>query len=219
MIHKFFSTILIIVFFSALTTNTIAQEIEKDSTRTTFRKGRWLIGLSGAISSGSTKNTSNIRKTISNRYRIEISAGKFIMDRLSIGPIANLERQNFEGDIIRTTENLIFGPKGTYYLSKCDIGSLFFNLSQGLMLYRDEIGITQENRFIERVNSGVGFGTFITFGYSYAIYDRITLDLGLNYSIYWIDIDQETLPSENITNTDFVINDLSFSFGFKVLLD
>ncbi len=219
MINKHFSTILFIVFFSALTSNTIAQEIEKDSSSTAFRKGRWLIGLSGSISSGSTKNTTNIRKTISNRYRIEISAGKFIMDRLSIGLIANLERQNFEGDVIRTTENFVFGPKGTYYLSKSETGSLFFNLSPGFMLYRDEIGIKQGERYIQRVNSGVGFGSFFTFGYSYIIYDRIALDLGLNYSIYWIDIDQETLPSENTTNADFVLNDLSFSFGFKVLLD
>ena len=120
MINKSFSTIIFVVLFSAMATTTNAQEIEKDSTTTPFRKGRWLMGLSGSISSGSTKNTTSIQKTFSNRYRIEISGGKFIKDRLNIGFIANLERQNFEGDIIRTTENLLFGPKGTYYLSKSE---------------------------------------------------------------------------------------------------
>lgn len=222
MIKKPFLTILFIAVFSVLSPNIMAQDIEKDSIITPFRKGRWLTGLSGSIGSSSTENSDLNEKSISNRYSIEISLGKFIMDRLSIGFTTDMERKNIEnetGSNVRTTENIFIGPTSSYYLSKSEVGSLFFSLSPGVVLYRDRTGILREDNFIENLSNGTGFGILSTFGYSYVIYDRIAFDLGLNWSVYWIGTEQELLPGENINSINLTISDFSFSFGFKVLVD
>lgn len=199
-------------------TKSMAQDAVKDSVETAFRKGRWLSGLSGFISSGSTKNTSADNKIVSNRYRIEASSGKFIIDRFNLGFNVNMERDNIEGDEVRTSEDFFIGPKGTYYFSKSKIGSLYFSFSPGFLIYRDETVLNQDLNLIEIVNKGSGFGTLSTIGYSYVIYDLVAFDLGLNWSASRINITQSTSNIENKKDTKFVINDLSFSFGFKIFL-
>lgn len=199
-------------------TKSMAQDAVKDSVETAFRKGRWLSGLSGFISSGSTKNTTADNKTVSNKYRIEASSGKFIIDRFNLGFNVNMERDNIEGDEVRTSEDFFIGPKGTYYFSKSKIGSLYFSFSPGFLIYRDETVLNQDLNLIEIVNKGSGFGTLSTIGYSYVIYDLVAFDLGLNWSASRINITQSTSNIENKNDTKFVINDLSFSFGFKIFL-
>jgi len=196
----------------------MAQDTVKDSVTTPFRKGRWLSGLSGSISSGSTKNTSVDNKVVSNRYRIEASSGKFIIDRFNLGFNINLERENVESDEVRTSEDFFIGPKGTYYFSKSKIGSLFFSFSPGFIIYRDETVFKQDLNLIQLINKGSGFGTLSTIGYSYVVYDLVAFDIGLNWSAYRINITQSTSIIENKNDTNFVLNDLSFSFGFKIFL-
>lgn len=196
----------------------MAQETAKDSVETAFRKGRWLSGLSGSISSGSTKNTSADNKTVSNRYRIEVSSGKFIKDRWNLGFNFNLERDNIEADEVRTSEDFFIGPKGTYYFSKSKIGSLYFSFSPGFIIYRDKLILNQESNYDEYINKGNGFGTMSTIGYSYVIFDLVAFDLGLNWSAYRINITQSTSLDQGTNDANFVLNDLSFSFGFKIFL-
>jgi hypothetical protein len=196
----------------------MAQDKLKDSVETAFRKGRWLSGFSGSISSGSTKNTSDENKTVSNRYRIEVSSGKFIKDRFNIGFNINLERENIEDEGSRTSEDFFIGPKGTYYFSKSKIGSLFFSFSPGFIIYRDKTVLAQDNIYIDIINKGSGFGTMSTLGYSYVIFDLVAFDLGLNWSSYRININESTSLNENSNDTNFILNDLSFSFGFKIFM-
>ncbi|MDX5584895.1 MAG: hypothetical protein QNK20_08160 [Aureibaculum sp.] len=210
--------VLSIFLFSGFFTSAWAQEIEKDSISTAFRKGRWLTGLSGFISSGSTQNTSSDNITVSNRYRIEISSGKFIKDRLNLGFNVNMERANIEDDEVRTTENALIGPKGTYFFSKSKIGSMFLSFSPGLMVYREKTVTVQDNSTFENISKGSGFGTMSTVGYSYVLYDLVTLDLGLNWSAFRINTEQSSSLEDSATDVNIVINDLSFSFGFKILL-
>lgn len=215
--------LLVFVFFLSLFSTTItksfAQEVEKDSVTTAFRKGRWLSGFSGSISSGSTKSSGSIIKSVSNRYRIEASSGAFIKDRINLGFNLDLERENAEGDgNVRTSEDIFIAPKGTYYFSKSKIGSLFLSFSPGLLIYRDETGLTQDGNITEIINKGSGFGTKTTIGYSYVIFDLVTFDLGLNWSAFRINVTQSTSTDPATNDTHFIINDLSFSFGFKIFL-
>lgn len=114
--------LLVLVFSVCLlgvsVTKSMAQDVEKESVETAFRNGRSLSGFSGSISSGSTKNTSADNKTKSNRYRIQVSSGKFIKDRFNLGFNINLERENIEDDGVRTSEDFFIGPKRTCYFSK-----------------------------------------------------------------------------------------------------
>lgn len=221
MINKRFLTFFFLCFFSILTQNVGAQEEEKDSITTSFRKGRWLVGLAGSIGSSSTENTSSDLKLVSNHYRIEVSSGKFVIDRLNIGLHFNVERENIHNEFNeeRTSENLFIGPKLAYFISKNAIGSLYFGLTPGFILYRDETDKGKNENVIDIVNNGSGFGLFSTFGYVYVIQDRIAFDLGLNLSSYWVDINQESLSVQNVSDVNFVLSDFTFSFGFKILFD
>ncbi|WP_223033661.1 DUF481 domain-containing protein [Hanstruepera marina] len=201
------------------------QSTEIDSTQIEasmpFRKGRWLTGLSGSIGSGSTVNKATDIKSISNNYNITISSGKFLIDRLNIGLNASLERNNIEEEGVEeiTSELFFLGPKATYYLSKNKIGSVFFSLSPGYTRYRDKLGNLINDEYIESESTGSGFGLLATFGFSYVILDRVTFDLGLNFNNYWLDVQQKKTNSEITDNVTFDLSNISFSFGFKILID
>ncbi|HLV13835.1 MAG TPA: hypothetical protein VKY41_01550 [Xanthomarina sp.] len=224
MINKSHFTILLITFLCVIPSFCYAQNKEIDSTETSemtpFRKGRWLTGLTGSIGSGSFENTKTENKSISNWYRIEIGTGKFLIDRLNIGLSANMERSNIENDISEnTSETFFIGPKGTYFLSPSNIGSVFFSLSPGYALYRETIGSLVADVYVENLNKGGGFGFLSTFGFSYVIHDRVSFDLGLNYNVYWLNLNQETNINPAVKNVSYELSNLSFSFGFKILLD
>lgn len=224
MINKSFFILFFIVSICFDSTFCFGQNIIIDSTEnnesTPFRKGRWLTGLTGSIGSGSFENTKTDNKSISNWYRIEVGTGKFIIDRLNLGLSANMERNNFENDTEEnTSETFFIGPKGTYFLSANNIGSVFFSLSPGYALYRETIGGLIEDIYIENTNKGGGFGFLSTFGFAYVIHDRVSFDLGLNYNVYWLDLKQETSNIENTNHVTYELSNLSFSFGFKILLD
>jgi len=207
--------------FSTISAQTIDDtESTKDSITTPFRKGRWLLGMFGTIGSSTTENTTSSAKTVSNHYSIGIGSGVFIIDRLNIGFNLNLEREDVQNEASedRVVENLFIGPDVMYYISKSQVGSLYFGLSPGFSIYRDETQILQDEALIEHVYKGNGFGLMTTFGYTYVIKDNIGLDIGLNWSTHWININEETIETESNSDLNFVISDLTFSFGFKILL-
>jgi hypothetical protein len=201
-----------------------SQDTKIDSTdysdQTPFRKSRWLTGLAGSIGSGSFENTQTDNKSISNWYRFELSSGKFLIDRLNIGLSVNMERDNAENENEEHTSEIFFvGPKGTYFLSPSSIGSIFFSLSPGYALYRETLGGLENDIYIENVNKGGGFGFLSTFGFSYVILDRISFDLGLNYTVYWLNLNQETSTNNSSNSVSYELSNISFSFGFKILID
>jgi len=219
--NRLFLTLSIICFFAVFPEGIGAQEAEKDSITTPFRKGRWLASLAGSIGSSAKENTSSDSKLISNHYRIEVSSGEFLIDRLNIGLNVNLEKESVKNEIDeeKTSENLFIGPKIAYFISKNQIGSLYFGLTPGFIMYRDETEISLGENNIDNVNKGSGFGLFSTFGYIYVIQDKIAFDVGLNWSSYWVDISQESLSIQAEDDVNFVLSDLTFSFGFKILFD
>jgi len=219
--YKLFLVLVFFVFTNISAQNTDSQEIEKDSITTPFKKGRWLLGMFGTIGSSTTENTSSSTKTVSNHYSIGIGSGKFVIDRLNIGFNVNLNREDIQNDTSedRIVENLFIGPRITYYISKNKIGSLYFGLTPGFTIYREETQLNQGDILVDYIYKGNGFGLISAFGYTYVIHDKIGLDVGLNWSTNWININEEPTDVENLTDVNFVISDLTFSFGFKILLD
>ncbi len=211
---QFISLLLLFLFAQVI----FAQNIPVDSLDTPFRKGRWLTGLSGSISSNTNNVSSVDEKTITNEFGLNLSTGKFIKDRWLLGGNLNADRASSAGSIDRTTESLFVGPFIAHYLSSSSRGSLFTKLSAGYVRFRDE---TQVNTQVptELLSEGGGFGTLVGLGYSYVIHDKIAFDIGLNLNLFWIGLDQEQRPSGDVSSENLRISNIAFTFGFNVILD
>ena len=189
------------------------------SVNTPFRKGRWLTGLSGSISSGSNSLDSLGSGINRNQYSLELGTGMFVKDRLLIGGIISLSRTNSEEFFKETTEVLFIGPVASWYLTDGLQGSLFVSLAPGYVKFRDESGFNQNGNLNSVIINGNGVGGLLSFGYSYVLHDRVAFDLSLSYSQSWIKADVIQQPSNITSIEDLSTGDLSFSFGFNVLLD
>ena len=96
----------------------VAQGVVADSTvLTPFRKGRWLLKMSGSISSSSVRTDSIVGNSYVNAYSLDLSGSKFIADKWAIGVILVGERGGSKQIIDRTTETFFVGPLGSYYFS------------------------------------------------------------------------------------------------------
>ena len=192
---------------------------QNDSLKTAFRKGRWLTGLSGNISSTTTQVDNADFKTTSNNYGINIESGKFLKNRWLVGGLFQANKASTSGNIEKTTETFYIGPFSNYYFMDGNTGSLFTRLSLGYIRYRDETKLMTQNLLIEEFSEGGGLGSIVGLGYSYTMNDFIAFDLGINVNLFWVSIEQESLPIQTITNTNISSNDISFSFGFNIILD
>ena len=209
-------TLILILLTLGLSQSIISQN---DSLKTAFRKGRWLTGLSGNISSTTTQVDNADFKTTSNNYGINIESGKFLKNRWLVGGLFQANKASTSGNIEKTTETFYIGPFSNYYFMDGNTGSLFTRLSLGYIRYRDETKLMTQNLLIEEFSEGGGLGSIVGLGYSYTMNDFIAFDLGINVNLFWVSIEQESLPIQTITNTNISSNDISFSFGFNIILD
>ena len=212
-----FRNYLIICSLSLFAIQSTAQNSVNDTLDTPFRKGRWLTGLSGSISSNTNKVRSSDEKIITNEFGLNLSTGKFIKDRLLFGGNLNADRASSAGNLDRTTETLFVGPFVSYYLSANSRGSLFGKLSPGYVRYREETKLTQPST--QFLAEGGGFGTLIGLGYSYVIDDKIAFDIGFDLNLFWINSNQEEQPSGIMSSDKLSISNTAFTFGFNVILD
>ena len=209
-------TLILILLTLGLSQSIISQN---DSLKTAFRKGRWLTGLSGNISSTTTQVDNADFKTTSNNYGINIESGKFLKNRWLVGGLFQANKASTSGNIEKTTETFYIGPFSNYYFMDGNTGSLFTRLSLGYIRYRDETKLMTQNLLIEEFSEGGGLGSIVGLGYSYTMNDFIAFDLGIDVNLFWVSIEQESLPVQTITNTNISSNDISFSFGFNIILD
>ena len=192
---------------------------DSSSVVTPFRKGRWLTGLSGSISSGSNSLDSIGSGIDRNQYNIELGTGNFVRDRLLIGGIISLSRSNSDEIFFETSELLFIGPVITWYLSNEDHGSLFLSATGGYAKFREESGYNLNGSPFAILIDGNGGGGQFSFGYSHVLHDRVSFDLKLGYALYWIGANVLEQPANISRRKNFTVGDLSFSFGFNVLLD
>lgn len=190
-----------------------------DSTKTAFKKGRWLTGLNGTISSTTTKIDDADVKTTVNNYGINIESGKFVKDRFLIGGILQINRSSSDGNFRTSTEYFFIGPKTNYYFMDDSSGSLFASFAIGYVRYQDETEIFMQESLAQEFSEGDGIGSILGLGYSYTINRSIAFDLSINANLFRVRIERESLPSENITTTVFNSSELLFSFGFNIILD
>ena len=204
-----------------LVNSTVFSQSEKDTvdSNTPFRKGRWLTGLSGSISSGTNSLDTIGSGMTRNQYAVDFRTGKFLKDRLLLGGLVLLSRSSTEEFTKRTLETLYIGPLLTWYLTDGDKGSLFLSGSGGYVNFRDESGLLQSGILNQILIDGNGAGILLRFGYSYVLHDRVAFDLSLNFTNYWLSADVIEQPANRRTKENFTVSDLSFSFGFSVLLD
>ncbi|WP_109829628.1 outer membrane beta-barrel protein [Reichenbachiella versicolor] len=182
-----------------------------------FRKGRWYTGLSGSISSST--NNSNASKTASNDFNFNISSGKFIQDQWLLGIRFLAMRDQRIGSITKSDSEILYiGPTGSYYFQKSSNGSLLINASIGFVKFREESSILDQTDIVTNAeNKGQGIGGIFGLGYSYTMFDRISFDIGFSIDSFWVDGEQTVAGTKS--NGDTRIGDISFSFGFNVLLD
>lgn len=189
------------------------------SVKTPFRKGRWITGLSGSISSGSNSLKSSNSGINRNQYSIDFRTGKFIKDRLLVGGLISFSRDKSDEFVKRTAETLFAAPMIMWYLADGEKGSLFLNGAGGYVSFRDESSLAQGEDPPVILIDGNGFGILLGFGYSYVLHDRVVFGLGLNYNNSWLSADVTEKPENKKSKENFTVADLSFSFGFSVILD
>ena len=209
-------SLILTLLFLGLSQGVIAQN---DSITTAFRKGRWLTGLSGNISSTTTQVDNVDFKSTSNNYGINIESGKFLKDRWLVGGLFQANKASANGTLEKTTETFYIGPFSNYYFMDGNTGSLFARFSLGYVRYKDETEFMSQNLITQSFSEGSGLGSILGVGYSYTMNDFIAFDLGIDVNLFWVSIEQESLPVQTITNTNISSNDISFSFGFNIILD
>ena len=194
------------------------KNINEDSITTPFRKGRWLTGLSGSISSGSTKIDTASAKAFTNKYSFDFTTGKFFKDRWLLGGIFQMHRDNSRQFVDLESESLLLGPLLTYYLSNNPHGSIFLSMAPGYASFRERTVVIISGIPSQETLKGDGFGLIVQLGYSYVLHDRIAFDLGLSLHGIWATAEREFDGSQTNTKLDINTGNLLFTFGFNVIL-
>ncbi len=141
-------------------------QTENDSLAITtpFRKGRWITGLNGTISSGSNSLNNSTSGVTRNQYAIDFRTGKLVKDRLLVGGVLSFSRSNSDEFLKRTLESLFAGPLTTWYFTDGEQGSLFLSGAAGYVSFRDESALDQSNNPPAILIDGDGFGILVGFG-------------------------------------------------------
>ena len=193
--------------------------IPSDSEVTPFRQGRWITGITGSINSSLVDFKSEEERTSSNEYSFNILGGNFFQDRWLVGGVIQMDRSDADALSDLTTETLFVGPFVSRYFSDSERGSLYLLLSPGYTRYRNFIRVADDLMVIEEQSEGSGFGFILNLGYSYVVFDRIAFDIGVTVAQRWLAVERTQQPGNVVFEDDITLRDISFSFGFRVLLD
>ncbi len=196
-----------------------SQTSTADSIKTPFRKGRWTTGITGTISSSVVEAKSTDERTSSNEYSLNIVGGNFFRNRWLVGGIVQMSRSDADGLADLNTESLFLGPLISHYFSDSDRGSLFLLLSPGYTRYNNAIRFQDDLDENIEESEGSGFGFIVNLGYSYVILDRVSFDIGVAITQRWLNVERRLELDEVVFSDDINLRDISFSFGFRVLLD
>lgn len=192
---------------------------KQDSLTTPFRKGRWLSGLNGSFSSTNLRLEAENEQISTIQYGLEIFTGTFIYDRWFLGLSLLANRTSGSGFIERDLETFTIGPTVSRYFLKDHYGSLYLSGTPGIIIVRDEAAFEIDGATSNRSLEGPGVSIRLRLGYSYVISDKIILDVGLDNSFIWYDVELVTDPPQNVSKDTIFTNSTAFSFGFIVLLD
>lgn len=219
MLFRLIPLLSLILFVSIQGGPAFAQQMEADSIITPFREGRWLTGLSGGISSSSTKLDTASTRAFGNQYAFDFSTGKFFKDRWLSGGIFRMQRENSRQFVDLESESLLAAPLISYYISESNQGSIFFLVAPGYARFKERtvvlIGGTPSQETLE----GGGFGLVTQLGYSYVLQDHIVFDLKLGLTNTWVNGRRIVDGIRSSRKADIHVGSVIFSFGFYVVLD
>lgn len=129
-----------------------------------------------------------------------------------------MSSDNTEEFQYRKSEKLFAGPLISWYMAGDEHGSLFISTAAVVTKFREEFSELQSDSSAQVFIDGIGGGLLLRIGYSYVLHDRVAFDLSVNYSNSWLKANvTEQLYSKKKEN--FNVGELSFSFGFSVILD
>lgn len=186
-----------------------------------FRKGRNLVGLNGAISSSnlSSADGSFDNSQLGNLYRFDIRLGKFVANKNVVGLLFTASRTQMIGYINNKAEFLSIGPWYRLYLGKEPNIAFYI---QTALLYSNYFGSSDGVQSLLTISEDLdvsGIHGAVGIGLSYVMGDLVSFDVGFEYNQarYWGVVRDNTLD----TSEDIVIDrsGFIFSFGFQVLFE
>ena len=207
------------IFLVILSNGIIAQDVADSLKLSSFRKGRNLVGMSGAVSSTimDRTNISTNPNDIRNEYFFDVKLGKFVANKNLFGLSFNAQKAHLIGYVETEAEVLSVGPWYRLYL--CKDPNLAFYL-QSTLHYASYYGLSTGIQNLITINDEVaasGINGSLGLGVCYAIADIITFEVGCDYHYgrFWGTLRDNTLATEQ----NIVVNrsKFLFSFGFAVL--
>ena len=190
-----------------------------DSLQTPFRKGRWFTGLSGSISSSTVSLDTGTDNTITNRYGFSFDTKYFVRKKLALGVTLSTSRENAEEFVTQESELFLVGPSARYYVVDNIRGALFFEGFLGYSKFFERTTIKDPNFSFDQREKGGGIGAFTALGFSYVVSDKIIFDLALRYNLNLLRTERINEVSTTSTTENIRLADLSFGFGFNIILD
>jgi hypothetical protein len=191
-----------------------AQESE-----TPFKKGLWMTGLDGIISSASNALDTVNRSNFNTSYALNIASHKFLQDKWAAGLRLTASRSSSVGIVERQSESIFIGPSLMHFFSDSKDGSLFIELSPGYVRFFEKSESTSTSLPFSESIDGNGFGLTGRFGYAHVIDEKIVFNFGMNVTSFWILADRNSEPSGLSKKENLRIGSLAFNFGFSVLLE
>jgi len=215
--------ILLILFISCLSPlakASVLHEPDSSNQSTPFRQHRWMIGLSGFLTSSNTdlSGSNGLEDNFSNNFFYNLNGSYFLRDRFSVGIFLGFSRSSSEELLIREKEGFVLGPGIRYYLSKNREGSLYFQGSVYYARFYDRSALFTIPEPVDKVLQGKGIGLSIGLGYSYVIKDLVILEIGFANKLSWLDGKTTDQISNNVNNQKFTQYELNFDFGLAILL-
>jgi hypothetical protein len=194
--------------------------IHKTEKQMPFKKGRVLLGTSVYLSSGSAKydTISYGRNRVTNDYNFEFKAGYFVIDKFMVGLSFRTKRTSSTEYINRENEVLQFGPYLRYYPGANSNGGVYLQLDINYVKVRDEINFDIGNKQLDKTVNINGIGSGLGVGYSYSPFDRITLDMGIAYTLFYGNARSTNNLINKSTQEDVIFGEFVFGFGVNILL-
>lgn len=204
------------MLFSSL--SVIAQSEEKSELRDPFRKGMWISGLSGHVTSGHVTDRLTNSLATENSFEFISESGYFFKDNLVLGWTISGNGSVNTGN--SESSELALGIVGRGYFSKKEgIGALFgettlqyINISSKYTTLNSPIPLNEKIL-------GSGFGFTLGLGFTYLVVNSIGFDFRMRYKGIWLDAERTNQIDDLEKSIDSYVSQVSFTFGFTIFIN
>jgi hypothetical protein len=212
-----FILIILFPYCPVLSQDGVAQ---KDTVELPYRKGPWLTGLSGNLSSLNIESFGQQKGDfkLSNEYDFSVNSGKFIADKLALGLTFSASRDDSKSITHNVSETFSIGPFLRYYLSKNPSGSMYFSVGFLYGQLVESIRYSSPSFELDSEIFGRGPGGLVGIGYTHFLTPNIGLDVIVRYDFIRIKADflDKTTNTRSSENLDVVRS--FFGFGFIIII-